>query len=259
MIDRIVIRDNEKLPLGYAKTLPAFANGKEYKFKDGVNVIVGANGCGKTTLLKTMKMYLLVPHEQCSNRVGQYMPSAVEMLYPTFGEKILNDGADLYADYTRNTFAFKPQSERDGDYAMESFRTFGDSFELKHRSSGQQTSYALASLFHLMFSHEVALYYDYYTNTSNEKYLEYVDAHKVDCAESWTLLMDEPDNSMDIDNVMEVYGILSERKANTQVIAVVHNPLLIYKLSKLKDINIIEMTDGYVDKICKQMKAFLEK
>ena len=30
---------------------------------------------------------------------------------------------------------------------------------------------------------------------------------------------------------------------------VIHNPILIYKLSKLKHINIIELTDGYLEEI----------
>ena len=61
--------------------------------------------------------------------------------------------------------------------------------------------------------------------------------------------MDEPDRNLDIDNIQQVYGILSERKEHTQIIAIVHNPILIYKLSKLKDINFIQMERGYLNKI----------
>ena len=35
----------------------------------------------------------------------------------------------------------------------------------------------------------------------------------------------------------------------TQLIGVIHNPILIYKLSKLERINIIELTDGYLEEI----------
>ena len=35
----------------------------------------------------------------------------------------------------------------------------------------------------------------------------------------------------------------------TQLICVIHNPILIYKLSKLKYINFIELTEGYLEEI----------
>lgn len=37
---------------------------------------------------------------------------------------------------------------------------------------------------------------------------------------------------------------------STQIIAIVHNPALIYKLSKLDCVNFIEMTEGYLNKTC---------
>ena len=35
----------------------------------------------------------------------------------------------------------------------------------------------------------------------------------------------------------------------TQLICVIHNPILIYKLSKLDYINFIELTEGYLNEI----------
>lgn len=67
----------------------------------------------------------------------------------------------------------------------------------------------------------------------------------------FTVLMDEPDRNLDINRVEEVYNVLKLKKENTQIIAVVHNPILIYKLSKLNHVNIIEMTEGYVKEVIK--------
>lgn len=39
-------------------------------------------------------------------------------------------------------------------------------------------------------------------------------------------------------------------KPQTQIIAIIHNPALIYKLSKLDCVNFIEMTEGYLSKTC---------
>lgn len=65
----------------------------------------------------------------------------------------------------------------------------------------------------------------------------------------YTILMDEPDQGLDIDNLKDIYGILSYEKPQTQLIAVVYNPVLVYKLSKLPYVNIIEMSPNYLQKL----------
>lgn len=57
------------------------------------------------------------------------------------------------------------------------------------------------------------------------------------------------DRNLDIDNIMDLYKVLSFHKPQTQIIAVIHNPALIYKLSKLDHVNFIEMTKGYLKKV----------
>ena len=128
-----------------------------------------------------------------------------------------------------------------------------------HASSGEQTASALSSLFNLMFSKDAKLKFDYENEIKNEDYQKYVAEHRVKCEPSWTVLMDEPDSSMDIGNAEQVYDILSQRKENTQIIAVVHNPLLIYKLSTLEDVNIIEMSNNYVRKVRSMVDKFLSR
>ena len=66
---------------------------------------------------------------------------------------------------------------------------------------------------------------------------------------SFTFLIDEPDKNLDIENIEDIYKVLSYKKKMTQLICVIHNPILIYKLSKLDYINWIELSDGYLDKI----------
>ena len=66
---------------------------------------------------------------------------------------------------------------------------------------------------------------------------------------AYTFLIDEPDRNMDISNIDELYKVLSYQKEMTQLICVIHNPILIYKLSKLEHINFIELTKGYLKEI----------
>ena len=65
----------------------------------------------------------------------------------------------------------------------------------------------------------------------------------------YTVLMDEPDRNLDIYNLDQVADILSQDKEMTQLIATVHNPLLIARLSQKPNVNIIEMTEGYVNAV----------
>lgn len=58
MVYKVVIKDNKKSPIRYLPDLDSFQNGKEYVFNPGVNVIVGENGCGKTTLMNENFIYI---------------------------------------------------------------------------------------------------------------------------------------------------------------------------------------------------------
>lgn len=61
-----------------------------------------------------------------------------------------------------------------------------------------------------------------------------------------------------LDNIEQVKGILSFHKEHTQMIAVVHNPLLIYALSKVEHIHFIELTKGYVKKVKMQVNNIVK-
>lgn len=67
------------------------------------------------------------------------------------------------------------------------------------------------------------------------------------------------DRNLDVDNIMDLYNVLSFHKPQTQIIAVIHNPALIYKLSELDCLNFIEMTKGYLKKITSFMNKKIRK
>ena len=258
MIMRVVIRDNRKSPLHYLEDLENFANGREYVFKPGVNVIVGENGCGKTTLMNLIKSYLMVDLSECSR--GQFNKN-INYLFNGFGDNNnFYDGVDVYADYSKNTFRLSHKGERiDNDEVCESHRTLAEFLEQNSSSTGESVVVALNSLFNLMFGKEAKLKFDYHDQFEEiyPQYVEYVEKHRVICDDEWTILMDEPDRNLSLENLSQIKSILSFHKPNTQIIAVVHNPLLICALSKKNGVNFIEMTDGYIDKVRKEVSNLM--
>lgn len=253
MVERVVIRDNRNAPLHYLSDLDAFKNGTEYEFKPGVNVIVGENGSGKTTLLKLIERYLLVDKTECS--LGMYG----SVMRGLMGLKdAVPDGVGVYADYDKNTFRLCHKAEKNDDDIMSSFSAFGEAYMQMHSSTGEGVNIALNSLFKRMFSEGAKLKFDYNKVAEKEKsYGEYIKNHRVQSHNEWTIILDEPDRNLDIENIGQIKNILSFHKQNTQIIAVVHNPLLLYALSKKKNINFIEFTPGYIDKIKKQINEIV--
>lgn len=247
MVYKVVIKDNKKSPIRYLPDLDNFQNGKEFIFKPGVNIIVGENGCGKTTLMNLIKKYLMVDYIDCDR--GEYRCN-INSLYDGLGQISFLDGVDVYADYCKNTFRLSHAGEKEKDQAVKTFEDFGAMFTQKHSSTGESVLVAVNSLFNYMFKKGAKLTFDYgQFEESDSLYWEYVKNHQQEGSDEWTILMDEPDRNLDIENISQIKSILSFHKPQTQMIAVVHNPLLICSLSKKKSINIIEMTEGYVDKV----------
>lgn len=256
MVEKVVITDNKNTPIGYISKLKAFKNGKEYVFKPGVNVIVGKNGCGKTTLMSLIQKYLLVEFSEAS--AGQYNCNVNDICFGLGKDKHMYDGVGVYADYCRNTFRMCHKGER-----MDNDDVFADRFSqnefLSHiwSSTGEGVLASLEAIFARMFTKGAKLTFDYTQFGENyPQYMEYIHDHVIE-GDEWTILMDEPDRNLDIENIQQILGILSVHKPHTQVIAVIHNPLLICALAKNPEVNIIEMTRGYVKKIQKIVKEMV--
>ena len=238
MVTKVVINNNEDTPIEYLSGLRAFKNGKTYEFKPGVNIIVGKNGCGKTTLMNLIKKYLLVDYSECS--AGEWNCNINDICFGLGENKHMYGGADVYADYQRNTFRFCHAGERkENDEIFADMHSTNEFFGQKWASTGQGVLQSLMQL-----------------GDNYPQYMKYIHDHIID-GDEWTILMDEPDRNLDIENIGQIRGILNVHKPHTQIIAVVHNPLLICALSKNPEVNFIEMTRGYVNKVKKLVKELV--
>ena len=255
MIHKVVIRDNKRSAVKYIANLKNFKNGTEYIFKPGVNVIVGENGCGKTTLMKLIQRYLLVDFDECDR--GDFNCNISALFRNILDTDKMLDGVDVYADYDKNTFRLSHPGEKNGEQ-LKTFNAFGTFFEQQHASTGEGVTIALNSLWERIWGKGSNPKFDYERiGKEYPAYWDYIDKHRQE-GDEWTILMDEPDRNLDMEHIKEIKGILSFHKEQTQVIAVVHNPLLIYSLSKNPEVNMIEMTKGYINKVKKTIDDILK-
>lgn len=278
MLKEIIIENNEETPVRYLKKLDAFKNGTVFKFYPGINIIVGKNGSGKTSLMRLIYAYTLT-----ESSIQPEVPSVNDAAICGFldslftmntssdkkfsYEDVLLDGAKVIMDYRGSVFRFIPPSERDKDDAMKSMINFAEFFASGRMSSGEQVQLGLKSLMRQMFSETTDIQFPIQElkdlrGSVNEIWerkidlmLDYYRKNNIPKSEltqenyEFTVLMDEPDKNLDIDNIREVYKILSKRKEQTQLVVVIHNPILIYRLSKLKDVHFIEMTPDYINEV----------
>ena len=258
MISSVKINDNNKTPFKYVSNIKAFTNGSEFTFKPGVNVIIGKNGSGKSTLINIISMYMLCERSMCSE-------APIEVLdFPhIFDEDKVFDGIDIKADYVGKAFRLMPYMEMNQSEILNDIHNFSLYMNGSSSSFGEKGICSIESLFDFMFKQKD---YSFPINKLKERkekmndlwvskidnLIDYYKKNHIEVTEKsfeYTVLMDEPDRNLDIENIMQIYDILSFHKPQTQIIAVIHNPSLIYKLWDTTCVNFIEMTKGYLNDV----------
>lgn len=276
MIESISFKPLSELPetgVPYMLKLPAIA-GKTFEFKPGINLIVGRNACGKTSLLEVIRK----------------MTFTDEKLFSFFGYQgdafKAHDTADelfpyvtMIGDYTKAIFNARTANEVTQATWEEDGMTIQQTLYGHRRSKSQMQNdafkLALVSLIHSTDEKynggRVNDAKDFVANVKNkldpkkvnslygEKYKviqDYYDKNHKD-GKDYTLLVDELDSGADANTIIDIMTILTGNaplKFDIQIIAPVHNFILINRAVRMieqgaQGIHIIEMTDGYLKEV----------
>lgn len=259
MITKLEIKDSNNTPIRYLPDV--FKNNTVFHFKKDINIIIGSNGCGKSTLMKLLYEYML-----CTKSYYSQTPLNVIDIMDMFDDKTnkVKDGAIVSHDFNSVTFRLRPSTEIEHDDILSSMESFSSKYSQYNSSMGESMTNSLSTLFNIMFGGKISYEFPIKellkkSKESNELWgrrlkslVQYYKKNKIDVNKEdfeYTVLMDEPDRNLDVENITQLYNILSARKEMTQIIAVIHNPVLIYKLSRLHYVNVVEVEKGYLDSV----------
>jgi len=264
MIYSLEFKNKKKTPFNYIEK--GFSNDekfilkKKYNFSEGINVLVGCNGSGKSTLLNLIKHYTLCGKSFSSDAgITSNMEFQQYFNFTTKKESLL-DGVVITADYTNTFYNLRFIDNLKSHNILEKFLNVGQYLNNQSLSDGEKNVAAIRLMLDEMFSGKndgkfpVDQIKKNKDNTNDvwqnrcELLLGYYEKNHKD-GNKYTVIMDEPDRNLDLYNSKQIYGFLSKEREDTQIIAAIHNPTMIYKLSQLEHVNIIELTDGYVEDI----------
>ena len=259
MIHCIKIKDKNRTTISYLNDLKEFP--EVINFKEGKNIIIGENGSGKTTLMNLLRDYTMCNPDKTNINTKNYY---LHKFFDERGlldekEENLLDGVDVKANYD---IKYHYLVENYGKSDISEMEVLMKTFSTTNKSMGEMLKTRTSILLQESFQDSRAEYK--FTEILNklklgvnslwgerlDELVKYYSKNNIkEDVSIFTVLLDEPDRNLDIYGLEELYPVLSYPKERNQVIAVIHNIALIYKLSKLKNINFIEMTPGYLDRV----------
>lgn len=232
MIETVSVKHNERFEL---------SDKRIFKFKPGLNLILGPNTSGKTSLLTAIKY-----HCCCEDTYGFCHNNFCNK--DTFN-RLLKDFPAKVTGKISKTFLYRPEELKEnfdcGHSDIGTLRMLQARFE----SNGEgRYNYHEKFIKQLTDNNK-------WTSLEKERAVE----NNIDIDNNVLILFDEPENSMAINMQFGLFDWLYEfakSSSRLQLIITTHS-IAAFGLTKKEDVNTIEMTNGWIDKIINETKERL--
>lgn len=253
MIESLQVVDAKRASVEWWPKVQRLKRRKQIKFKPGLNILWGPNGCGKTTILLAMARMLhcwqggvstLTEHsirELFKLRFGSNLKSEDKYLN---GVMPVHDGqAVFFVDPSKGVGASR--SFFDNDFSFEQLMDMRD-----RGSSGQKTTMRLMPLIRLARGEEPPpVRCNINREYVNDLWISYLDRVEETMRGTIprgqpTVLLDEPDRSLDIPSQVGLWKILKMARKSVQIIVATHSILAL----DIPDAHYIDLHRGYLKK-----------
>jgi len=226
-----------KILNGFSTELPNFHAGKEFKFGDGLNFLLGSNGCGKSSVLKMLKAYCGIPNgmggwSRISSELAlgaqqqSHFPWVYRAYSPGQSDCILEwDGTPTFfneGDVKTDQWAWFTNKEISSEDGMTTESEHMDAMAEKP-SSGQYRLRKLNKLFNMLKNPPNLIQYAYShpAQVGEVNYIKSLPRNgKV------TLLLDEPERALSLPKQLELFKLLEKMSKDFQIIVATHSPFV---------------------------------
>lgn len=243
----------------YIDNLSFFDN--EITFTDGLNIIIGSNGTGKSTLINILAHLFFAYENGYTSFIGlEDFPTLFKDYFNSemVNDKVVHSGHPILFDnqyipkFNKRPEAYKP---------MQVAELLNDSFEKASKSSGEKQQYDWGTIFvnrHKLnsFENDCIEFYHKANDVYKECFKKYFDwftdgTDTTTCSDAVTILLDEPTAFLDIKNKFEYWeNIMKVVDGGYQVIISTHDLIPFIDKSMLDVIdNIIETEKGYYQEV----------